>query len=142
MALFNLYFAPLIFLSYTSYIILNKNKHLTRYELLGLFVFVLPFLIYCSVARLFSPWSWAFHHDTPDFRFNYSISGVLEVQIMNEIIFLVLICGLGIAGIYYIYNRYEDEDDIKKLAALFMGLLIVLSSASCHFLDHLKCFFL
>jgi len=54
MALFNLFWSPVIFMVCTSYIILNKGKQLSKYELLGWSAFVFPFLLYCMISRLFS----------------------------------------------------------------------------------------
>ena len=51
--LFNLFWAPLIFLVYTSWIILNKDGRLSKNELLGLII-VKTFLFYSCLARLFS----------------------------------------------------------------------------------------
>ncbi len=50
--LFNLFWAPVVFLLFTSYIILNKDHALTRYELLGLML-VHWFLVYSIIARMF-----------------------------------------------------------------------------------------
>ena len=52
MALFNLYFSPLVFLIASSYIILNKNQRLTKNELLIEFGIVIPYLIYCIISRM------------------------------------------------------------------------------------------
>ncbi len=50
--LLNIYIAPLLFFSYSSYIVLNKNKRLTKTELLGFFTLFFPFLIYSIISRL------------------------------------------------------------------------------------------
>lgn len=50
--LFNLFWEPMIFLVYTSWIVLNKGDRLTRNELLGLGL-VKGFMFYSCVARLF-----------------------------------------------------------------------------------------
>lgn len=50
--LFNLFWAPLVFFAFTSYIILNKGKSLTKNERLGL-CSVSVFLLYSVLARLF-----------------------------------------------------------------------------------------
>jgi len=50
--LFNLYWSPILFLVYSTYIIMNRDKKITRFEAVG-FVFVFSFLIYCIVARMY-----------------------------------------------------------------------------------------
>jgi len=50
--LFNLFWAPMIFLVYMSYITLNKNKSLTRHEFIGAGA-VGGFLFYCVIARMY-----------------------------------------------------------------------------------------
>jgi len=50
--LFNIFWAPVLFMVVTSYFIMNKDRALTKNELLIIFVIVF-FLIYCMVARLF-----------------------------------------------------------------------------------------
>ena len=47
---------------------------------------------------------------------------------MIEIYILGFICLISLAGLYYIYNKYDDMDNTKRLAALFVGLLVLLSS--------------
>jgi uncharacterized membrane protein len=50
--LFNIYWEPLIFMVYSSYVILNKNKAITLGEMLGLSL-VIFLLAYAMVARMF-----------------------------------------------------------------------------------------
>jgi hypothetical protein len=50
--LFNIYWEPLAFLLYSSYVVLNKNKAITLAEALGLSIVV--FLLgYAMIARLY-----------------------------------------------------------------------------------------
>jgi len=51
--LWNLYWEPIVFMTYTTYIILNKNRGLTKTELLGFYGFAVPFLIYGMTARMY-----------------------------------------------------------------------------------------
>jgi len=48
---------------------------------------------------------------------------------MIEIILLALISGLSIYGLYWIYNKYEDQDDVKKMVAVFLAIIVVLMSS-------------
>jgi uncharacterized membrane protein len=50
--LFNIYWEPLIFMVYSSYIILNKDKSIKLGEMLG-FSLVLVLLTYAMFARLY-----------------------------------------------------------------------------------------
>lgn len=50
--LFNLFWEPLIFMGYTSYIVMNKGRSLSLKERIG-FVLVLCFMIYSMTARLY-----------------------------------------------------------------------------------------
>lgn len=50
--LFNLYWAPILFLVYSTYIIVNRDKKITRTEAIG-FVLVFSFLVYCIIARMY-----------------------------------------------------------------------------------------
>ena len=50
--LFNLYWAPMVFLIYTTYIILNRDKKISRKEIYGL-ILVKIFLFYCIIARMY-----------------------------------------------------------------------------------------
>ena len=49
--LFNIYWAPLVFMISFAYIILNKDHALSPLELLALFGVVIPFLMHCILAR-------------------------------------------------------------------------------------------
>ena len=50
--LFDILLAPLVFMGYTVFIILNPGRSLTSKEMLGLWVIIIPFLIYMLTARL------------------------------------------------------------------------------------------
>ena len=52
MGLFNLFWEPMIFLLYTSWVVLNKGASLTRNEMIGLAV-VKSVMFYSCIARLF-----------------------------------------------------------------------------------------
>jgi hypothetical protein len=50
--LFDILLAPLVYMGYTVYILLNKGRSLTDKEVLGLWIIIIPFLIYMVTARL------------------------------------------------------------------------------------------
>ena len=50
--LFDILLAPLVFLLYGVWIVMNPGKSLTGKEMSGLFVIVLPFLMYSMSARI------------------------------------------------------------------------------------------
>jgi len=51
--LFNMIFAPLVLLAILLYFINNKNNAITTLESAVIFLFAIPFVIYCIIARLF-----------------------------------------------------------------------------------------
>jgi len=51
--LFNMIFAPLVLLAILLYFINNKNNAITTTESIVIFLFAIPFVIYCIIARLF-----------------------------------------------------------------------------------------
>jgi hypothetical protein len=50
--LFDILLAPLVYMGYTVYILLNRGRSLTDKEVLGLWIIIIPFLIYMVTARL------------------------------------------------------------------------------------------
>lgn len=50
--LFNLFWAPMVFMIYGFYIVLNSDRKITKAEMLGL-VIIKVFLFYCIVARMY-----------------------------------------------------------------------------------------
>ena len=50
--LFDILLAPMVYMGYAVFILLNPGRSLTDKEMLGLWIIVLPFLIYTLTARL------------------------------------------------------------------------------------------
>jgi hypothetical protein len=50
--LFDILLAPLVYMGYTVYILLNRGRSITDKETLGLWLIIIPFLIYMITARL------------------------------------------------------------------------------------------
>ena len=50
--LFDILLAPLVYIGYTVYILLNRGRSITDKETLGLWLIIIPFMIYMLTARL------------------------------------------------------------------------------------------
>lgn len=44
---------------------------------------------------------------------------------MNEIILLLILSAFSIIGLWCIFNKYNDTDEVKKIAAVFIGVMII-----------------
>lgn len=47
---------------------------------------------------------------------------------MNEIILLIILGAFSIIGLWYIYRTYDDTNDVKKIAAVFIGIMVIAST--------------
>lgn len=47
---------------------------------------------------------------------------------MLILLLLLTICGISVAGIYYIYDRSESDEDTKKLMTMFLVVIVLMSA--------------